>query len=61
MTIGFATIAVVLALWFLGAWLRHLQNVEHPPRYEERYRTPCLDVAQRGGQRVDGSRPLEFC
>jgi hypothetical protein len=61
MTIGLATIAMVMVLWFLGAWLRHLENMEHPSRYQGRYRTPCLDVANHGDHKVDASRPLEFC
>lgn len=61
MAIGLAVIAMVLAMWFLGAWLNHLENMEHPPRYEGRYRSPCLDVANRGGYRVGSLRPLEFC
>lgn len=61
MTIGLAFIAVILAMWFLGAWRSHLENMKHPPRYQGRYRTPCLDVANRGVRRVHSSRPLEFC
>lgn len=61
MTIGLASIAIILALWSLGAWLSHLENMKHPQRYQERYRTPCLDVANHGDHRVRSSRPLEFC
>lgn len=61
MTIGLASIAMVMVLWFLGAWLKHLENRDHPPRYEGWYRTPCLDVANHGSHRVRTSRPLEFC
>jgi hypothetical protein len=61
MTIELAFLAVILALYALGGWLGHQEVKEHRPRYQERHRTPCLDVANRQGRSAHSSRPLEFC
>jgi hypothetical protein len=60
-TIGLVFLVMILAMWSFGAWLTSLQNIGHRPRYQGRYRTPCLDVTVRQDHRVHGSRPLEFC
>lgn len=62
MTIGFAFLALILGLWSLAGWMGYAQRIKHPPRYEGKYRTPCLDVHHVGGSyRLRESRPLEFC
>lgn len=61
MTIGLASLAVILALWSLGGWLSHRENMQHQPKHQGWYRTPCLDVSNHERPRVRSSRPLEFC
>lgn len=60
-TIELAFPAMILAMWSLGGWLAYRQNRTHRPRYQGRYRTPCLDVANHQDRGVHSSRPLEFC
>jgi hypothetical protein len=61
MTIGLGFLAMILALYALGAWLGHQDKTEHPPRHEGWYRTPCSDVTNFQRTRVRSSRPFEFC
>ncbi|OBJ87429.1 hypothetical protein A9W97_17600 [Mycobacterium gordonae] len=40
MMIGIASVLAVAGIWFFGIWLGHLENMEHPPRYEGFERFP---------------------
>jgi hypothetical protein len=59
--IGLAALTMILALWSLGWWLGYREKMEHPPRYQGRYRTPCLDVSVHQDHIPHSSRPLELC
>lgn len=61
MTIGLASLAVLLALWSVGGWLSYRENMNHPPRHQGWYRTSCLYVPNHESYKADGLRPLEFC
>ena len=61
MTIEVAFLVLILALYSLGGWLSYRQSMNHRPRYQGRYRTPCLDISNHRGDRIRSSRPLEFC
>lgn len=61
MTIGLASLAMILAIWSVGRWLSYRENLNHKPRHQGWYRTPCLDISNHAGRKVHSSRPVEFC